>query len=70
VALQSIASLILRHPVPARVDASMGAPTCMCAQLWVSQAQVGCGEGLELIVVEGRVRFRPGSEHWNAALAA
>jgi hypothetical protein len=35
----------------------------MCAQLWVSKAQVGCGEGLELVVVEGRVRSRPGCEH-------
>jgi hypothetical protein len=24
---------------------------------------VGCGEGLELVVVEGRVRSRPGREH-------
>jgi hypothetical protein len=36
----------------------------MCAQLWVSKAQVGCGEGLELVVVEGRVpRSRPGCRH-------
>jgi hypothetical protein len=27
----------------------------MCAQLWVSKAQVGGGEGLKLVVVEGRV---------------
>jgi hypothetical protein len=35
----------------------------MCAQLWVSKAQVGGGEGLELVVVEGRVRPRPGCGH-------
>jgi hypothetical protein len=32
----------------------------MRAQLWVFKAQVGCGKGLELVVVEGRVRSRPG----------
>jgi hypothetical protein len=41
----------------------MGAPTCVLSQLRVSQAQVGGGEGLELIVVEGRVRSRPGREN-------
>jgi hypothetical protein len=35
----------------------------MCAQLWVPKAEVGGGEGLELVVVEGRVRPRPGCEH-------
>jgi hypothetical protein len=52
----------------------------MCAQLWVSKAQVGGGEGLKLVVVEGRVRLRSGRPvgivrdiphaHSNAALAA
>jgi hypothetical protein len=32
----------------------------MCAQLWAPKAQVGGGEGLKLVVVEGRVRPRPG----------
>jgi hypothetical protein len=63
VALQSIATLVLRHPVPARLGASLDGSADMCAQLWVSQAQVGGGEGLELIVVEGRVRSRPGREN-------
>jgi hypothetical protein len=62
VALQSIASLILRHPVPAPVGCLDGG-TDMCAQLWVSKAQVlGGGEGaLELAVVEGRVGSQPGN---------
>jgi hypothetical protein len=32
----------------------------MRAQLRASKAQVGGGNGLELVVVEGRVRPRPG----------
>jgi hypothetical protein len=35
----------------------------MSAQFWVPKAQVGGGEGLELVVVEGRVCPRPGCGH-------
>jgi hypothetical protein len=52
--LQSIASLILRHPVPGRAVGCFDGGADMCAQLWVSKAQVGGGEGLKLVVVEGR----------------
>jgi hypothetical protein len=32
-------------------------------ELWVSKSQVGCGEGLSLVVVGGRVKSRPGREY-------
>jgi hypothetical protein len=57
------------HRAAGLVPSGARAITCfdggadMCAQLWVPKAQVGGGEGLELVVVEGRVRPRPGYEH-------
>jgi hypothetical protein len=64
VALQSIASLDLRHPVPTRLAVGcLDGGADMCAQLWVSKAQVGGGGGLKLAVAEGRVRPHQGCEH-------
>jgi hypothetical protein len=41
------------HGAIARAVGCLDGGADMCAQLWASKAQVGSGEGLELLVVDG-----------------